>query len=130
MLKIAFKSIFRIILSLALAASIAVSTGAADDEALYDTVELKNGDRVTGTVLNNTFTITSPYTLITVKKDQISEIKINPESENHDIIELNVGGSLEGTIEEPSLSFKLISGKIISLEKTQCKKITLRRKAD
>ena len=128
MSRIAFKSIYLIILNLALAVSITVSAGAVEDTGVSDTVELKNGDKVTGTVLNNTFTITTPYTLVTLKKDQISEIKITPDSENHDVIELTVGGTLAGTIEEPSLSFKLISGKIITLEKEQCKKIILRRK--
>ena len=125
MQKIAFKSICFIILSLAMTLSIAVTAGAADDTDGYDTAELKNGDKVTGTVLNNTFTVTTPYTSTTLEKDQISEIRINPESENHDVIMLNTGGLLEGTIEESVLSFKLVSGQIISLEKEQCKKILL-----
>ena len=130
MSKIVFRSIYRIIMGLALAISIAVSAGAVDDADVYDTVELKNGDKLTGTVLNNTIMVTTSYTLITVKKNQISEIKFNPESENDDVIELNVGGTLAGRIEEPSLSFKIISGKIISLEKEQCKKIILRKKSE
>jgi len=128
MAKMAFRSIYRIIMGLTLAASIAVSAGAVDDADVNDTVELKNGDKVTGTVLNNTFTVRTPYTHTILKKDQIAEIKLHSESENGDVIELNVGGTLTGTIEEPGLSFKLISGKIITLEKEQCKKIILKRK--
>jgi hypothetical protein len=128
MSKIAIGSIYRIIMGLALAVSIAVSAGAADDADVYDTVELRNGDKLTGTVLDNSLTLTTPYTFVNLKKDQISEITPHPESQNEDVIVLSVGGTLTGTIEEPSLSFKLISGETISLDKEQCKKIILRRK--
>jgi hypothetical protein len=128
MSKSAFKLISLFVLSLAMAVFMAVSAGAADDPDVYDAVELKNGEKVTGTLLNDTFTVTTPYSSVTLEKDKISEIDINPESVNHDVIVLNLGGSLDGTIEEPSLSFKLVSGKIISLEKGQCKRIVLQRK--
>jgi hypothetical protein len=129
MSKIAFKSIYLLVLGLAMMVSMALSAGAVDDaDVVYDVVELKNGEKVTGTLLNDTFTVTTPYSSVTLEKDKISEININPESVNHDVIVLNVGGSLDGTIEEPSLSFKLVSGKIISLGKEQCKKITLKQK--
>ena len=128
MSNIAIGSIYRIIMGLALSVSIAVSAGAVEDADVYDTVELKNGDKLAGTVLDNNFTLTTPYTLVTLKKDQISEIKPHPESQDEDVIELNVGGTLTGTIEEPSLSFKLISGKTISLDMEQCRKIILRKR--
>jgi len=121
-------SIYRMMLGLAVTLSIAISSGAVDDADVYDTVELKNGDKLTGTVLDDTFTLTTPYSFVTLKKDQISAIKPHSESQNEDVIELNIGGTLTGTIEEPSLSFKLVSGETISLEKEQCKKIILRRR--
>jgi hypothetical protein len=127
MSKIVSGSIYRIMMGLALVVSIALSAGAADDPDVYDTVELQNGDKLTGTVLDNTFTLTTPYTLVTLKKDQISEINPHAGSQNEDVIELTVGGTLTGTIEEPSLSFKLISGETTSLDKAQCKKIILRK---
>lgn len=128
MSKTAFKSIYLIIMSLSLVVSIAVPAGAVDKANVNDTVELKNGNKVTGTVLTDTFTITTPYSLVPVKKEQISEIEIASESRNHDVIMLNEGGSLEGMIEEPDISFKLDSGKIITLKKDQCKKIILKSK--
>jgi hypothetical protein len=114
MSKIAIGSIYRIIMGLALAVSIAVSAGAADDADVYDTVELRNGDKLTGTVLDNSLTLTTPYTFVNLKKDQISEITPHPESQNEDVIVLSVGGTL--------------TGETISLDKEQCKKIILRRK--
>ena len=128
MSKIGIGSIFRIMVGLVLAVSIAVSAGTAEDSDVYDTVELNNGDKLIGTVLDNSFTLTTPYTLVTLKKDQISEIRPHAESQNEDVIELNAGGTLTGTIEKPSFSFKLISGEIISLDKEQFRKIILRRK--
>ena len=115
-------------MGLALSVSISISAGAVDEADVYDTVELKNGDKVTGTVLTNTFTVTTPYSFVVLEKDQISEIQFHSEGEFEALIELNTGGTLTGMIEETSLSFKLISGKIIKLEKEECKKIILRRK--
>lgn len=123
-----FRSIYRIIMGFVLAVFIAVSAGAVDNADVYDAVELKNGDKVTGTVLTDTFTVTTPYSFVVLKRDQISEIKLQSEGEFDALIELSTGGILTGTIEETSLSFKLISGKTISLEKEECKKIILRRK--
>ena len=128
MSKIGIGSIFRIMVGFVLAVSIAVSAGTAEDPDVYDTIELNNGDKLIGTVLDNSFTLTTPYTLVTLKKDQISEIRPHAESQNEDVIELNAGGTLTGTIEKPSFSFKLISGEIISLDKEQFRKIILRRK--
>ena len=130
MLKIGIGLIYRVFMGLALLVSIASSAGATENPDVYDTVELKNGDKLKGTILNNNFTLTTFYSLVTLKKDQISEIRPHSESQNEDVIELNVGGTLVGTIEEPTLSFKLISGEMISLDKEQCRKIILRRKSE
>ena len=128
MKKIGIGSFFRIIVGSALAVSITVSASAAEDPDVYDTVELNNGDKLIGTLLDNSFTLTTPYTLVTLKKDQISEIRPHAENQNEDVIELNVGGTLTGTIEKPRFSFKPISGEIISLDKEQFRKIILRRR--
>jgi hypothetical protein len=127
MSKIASGSIYRMMMGLALAVSMALFAGAVDDADVYDTVELKNGDKLTGTVLDHTFTLTTPYTLVTLKKEQISAIKPHSEGQNEDVVELNVGGTITGTIEERTLSFKLISGETVSLDKEKCRKIILKR---
>lgn len=127
MSKKAMGSIYRMMLGLALTIFIALYAGAADETNAYDTVELKNGDKLTGTVLDNTFTLSTPYSLVTLKKEQITAIKSHSEGQNEDVVELNVGGTITGTIEERTLSFKLISGETISLDKEKCRKIILRR---
>ena len=124
----ALKIFYFIVFSVAMTIFITVSVEAADNSDVYDTVELENGDIATGTVLNDAFTVTTPYTNMTCEKDKIFEITISPESNDHDVIALKAGGLLEGTIEEPALSFKLVSGKIISLETRKCKKIIIRSK--
>ena len=128
MSKIVFKSFYQIImLILLLVLSIAATSGAADISNSGDTVELENGDKLTGMLLNESFTVTSPYSLVTVKKEQISEIRINDGYRNHDVIELKSGGSIEGTIEENELSLKTAPDKIITFNKNKCKKIVLSR---
>jgi len=127
MLKKAFKLIYPVFMALLLTLSIAVSVCAANNTNVNDTVELKNGEKLTGTLLTDTFTVSTPYMVVTLDKDKISEISIIPEGKDHDVILLNTGGLVEGTIEELSFSFKLDSGKEISLEKEKCNKIILKR---
>lgn len=123
MSKTALKSICIIIANLVLILFISAFVVAAEDS---DMVELKNGDKLTGTVLTDIYTITTPYSFVTVEKNQISEIRVDDEYQQNDIIELKSGGLVEGTIEEAELSLKLSSGKIIALEKKKCKKIIMR----
>ena len=127
MLKTAFKSIYPVIV---LAVSITLSAGAEEKISFFDSVELKDGNKLTGTVLNDTLTITTPYTIIPLGKDKISEIRINSGSQNPDVIVLTEGGLLEGTIDEPNFTFRLESGETVSLEKAQCIKILLNRKKE
>jgi hypothetical protein len=124
MSKTVFKYICLIIVSLALAVSTGAFVIAVEGS---DTVELTNGDRLTGTLLTETFTVTTPYTFLTLKKDKISEITFNDDYQNNDVIVLSEGGSVEGTIEELEFSFKPVSGKSITIDKKECKKISLKR---
>ena len=126
--KIIFKSMCPVVVSLVLAVSIALSAAASEKERAYDSVELKDGKKLTGTFLSDTLTVTTAYTVIPLEKDKISEIMINPENKNHDVIVLIEGGLLEGTIEEPAFAFKLESGETVSVEKVQCQKIILKSK--
>lgn len=130
MSKIVLKSFNIIFMSLALALSMAVSAGAMDNAGVNDIVILKNGDKVTGTVLNDTFTVSTPYSVVTLKKDKISQIGIHSGNQNDDVIELIAGGSVEGTIDAPAISLKLDSGKNISIEKEQCSRIILKTKTE
>ena len=128
MLKTASKTIYSVILTLLMLISITVSAGAADDADVSDTVELKNGDKITGSLLTDTFTVTTPYSVVPLGKEKISEIRITPENKDHDVIVLNAGGLVEGTIEELNFSFKTVSGETISLEKDQIIKIIIKSK--
>ena len=124
MLKTTLKTFYPIIMGLLLAVSI--SAGAAEDGNLNDTVELKNGDKIAGTFLNDTLTVSTAYSVVTLDRDKISEISITPEGKDHDVIVLKAGGLVEGTIDELDFSFRPVSGEDISLEKEQCIKITLK----
>ena len=130
MSKTVLKSIYTIIVSVAIVVSITVFADAANKAGTNDTVDLKNGDKVTGTVLNDTFTLSTPYSAVTLKKDKIAEIRFQSGNQNDDVVVLIAGGSVEGTIDEPAISLKLDSGKIISIEKEQCGRIILKRKTE
>ena len=108
--------------------SLAGISSAADNEDAHNIVELNNGDQLTGTILNDTFTVTTPYSIVNLEKDKISEIIINPENNDNDVIILIEGGSVEGTLDEPSFTFKSADGKTTSLKKEKCKKIILKNK--
>ena len=128
MKKIVFKSIYRLFILLILMLSLAGISSAADNEDAHNIVELNNGDQLTGTILNDTFTVTTPYSIVNLEKDKISEIIINPENNDNDVIILIEGGSVEGTLDEPSFTFKSADGKTTSLKKEKCKKIILKNK--
>jgi hypothetical protein len=127
MLKKSYKSILLITIFV-LALFTATITLASGEAAVNDTVELKNGEKITGTVLNDTFTVTTAYSLVTLEKDKISEIAIMPEGMNHDMVTLKEGGILEGTIDETSLSIRNEKGEKITLNKEECKKIIFKTK--
>ena len=130
MSKTVLKSIYTIVVSMVMVISITAFTDAANNSGTKDTVDLKNGDKVTGTVLNDSFTVSTPYMSITLKKDKISQIGIHSGNQNDDVVDLVAGGSVEGTIDELSISVKLDSGKIISIEKEKCSKIIFKRKTE
>lgn len=120
------KSIKSILLTTLLIFAMFTGTAfAAGDADINDTVELKNGDKITGTVLTATFTVTSPYSIVTLERDKISEIAIMPEGYNHDIVTLNETGIIEGTIDETSISIQTEKGEI-TIKKEECKKIMLK----
>ncbi len=127
MLKKSYKSILLIILFVLtlFTTTIVSASGDADNK---DTVELKNGDKITGTVLTETFTVTTAYSLVTLERDKISEIAILPEGMNHDMVTLKEGGILEGTIDETSFSIQNEKGEKITLNKEECKKIIFKTK--
>lgn len=127
MIKISLKSVCFMVFCLALTASATLSAGTSHGSNAYDTIELKSGDTLTGTVLNDTFTVMTPYTSMTLEKGDISEIRMDSGSENQDVIVLTTGGLMEGTIEERTFSFKPTSGETISLEKERCKHIILKK---
>ena len=50
---------------------VCISVSAGETEArMFTAVELKSGDKVTGTVLNNTYTVMTPYSNITLEKSR------------------------------------------------------------
>lgn len=121
------KSIKSILLITLLVFTMFTSTTFASEGAdNQDTVELKNGDKITGHVLTDSFTVTSPYSIVTLERDKISEIAIMPEGYNHDIVTLNEAGILEGTIDEASITIKNEKGEKITLKKEECKKIVFK----
>lgn len=127
MIKTTLKSVYLMSILLALTASATLSAGTSYGSNAYDTIELKSGDTLTGTLLTDTFTVITPYTSMVLEKGDISEIRMDSGSENQDVIVLITGGLMEGTIEERTFSFKPASGDTISLEKEQCKHIILKK---
>ncbi|NLD37830.1 MAG: hypothetical protein GX654_13265 [Desulfatiglans sp.] len=124
MLSKSIKSI--LLVTLLVIAIFTVTTFAAGNPDINDTVELKNGDKISGHVLTDSFTVTSPYSIVTLERDKISEIAIMPEGYNHDIVTLNEAGILEGTIDEASITIKNEKGEKITLKKEECKKIVFK----
>ncbi len=125
MSKFYFKPICNSLMIIAILMSLVFSAGAAEKNAGSDTIELKNGTKVTGTVLNDSFTVTTAYMTVTLERERISEITM---SDDHDVAVLDDGASLvEGTIDEYDIFFKSASGEKITYKKEECKKIVFKK---
>jgi len=97
---------------------------------LYDTVYLKNGDVLSGTVLNQDFVISTSYGDVPLKIGEIAQIILEGETGqgpgNIEQLILRIGDKLSGIVNSAKISIELASGPEISLEKDKIASITFK----
>ncbi|MBA7546906.1 hypothetical protein ES705_39307 [subsurface metagenome] len=95
---------------------------------MRDTIFLKNGDILSGEILNERFTVVNPYgTLIFCISDlaQIifEEVKEQRPTDIARII-LRIGDRVSGVVQEEKINIMLVSGEEIAIEKEKIAHIT------
>lgn len=104
----------------------AAETGSLNAPALrlgdlpkHDTIELKNGDSLSGKIQNAAFAIRTSYGVVSVKKAEVDRILLEGSGANVDRITLRIGDRLSGQLQEDELKLILASGSslIVSVEK-------------
>lgn len=93
----------------------------------YDSIVLKNGDTVTGTVENKNFTLKSSYSEITFATSEIAKIVLEGAGSNVDVVRLRVGDKISGVVQDEKVAIKLVSGTSIEVEKDKIKEINIKR---
>lgn len=81
----------------------------------YDIVKLKNGDTLTGTVLNESFTLRTSYAQLQFPKDYLATQRFIGGAENLSEIVLLNGDKFSGFILEAEVKFKMREGSPIGI---------------
>ncbi|MCH8151586.1 MAG: hypothetical protein IH830_04330 [Planctomycetes bacterium] len=93
---------------------------------LYDAIKLKNGDTMSGVILNESFTIKASYGVLTFPRAQIDRITIEGGGFNVDELILKVGDRISGVLQDAKIRVKLSSGAEADLDKDKVKEIQIR----
>jgi len=113
--------------------------GAADTEILggagitleqaaqHDSVTLRNGDTITGDILNDSFTIQTSYGRLTFKRAEVEKIVVEGAGTNVDVLRLRIGDKLSGVLQDSKIRLRLVSGTVTELDKDKVKEVRLRR---
>jgi hypothetical protein len=112
----------------------AAETGVAGTSSLtlvqaaqYDAVILKNGDTITGEVLNETFTVKTSYASLQFDRAKLDKVDLEGAGANLDIVTLRVGDKISGVLETSKINVKLVAGQETAIDKDKIKTIRFRR---
>jgi len=91
-----------------------------------DSVLMKNGDILSGSILTQKFKFQSSYAKLTVKSEDIRRIDLEGGGQNIEIIHLRSGDRISGILANEKLEIKLPIGSSVTLEKDKIKIITFK----
>ena len=89
-----------------------------------DTVTLRNGDVLSGTILTGEFTVQASYGTLTFTQEQLARINIEDAAGRTDQFVLKVGDRVSGVLQNPTVEMTLTTGATITLEKGNIASIT------
>jgi hypothetical protein len=92
----------------------------------FDKIALTNGDVLTGTIQNISFTLVTPYASVTLAKKDIKTILSDP-NRNKTIIELYSGDRMSGSIQDIELKIDLKTGGETMLKMSEIESIIFGR---
>ena len=89
-----------------------------------DSVTLRNGDILSGTILTGEFTVQASYGTLTFTSDQLASITIEDAAGKTDQFVLQVGDRVSGVLQNTTVEMTLTTGTTITLEKGNIASIT------
>ncbi len=95
--------------------------------ARYDVMELKNGDVLTGTMLNKQIGIQTSYARLAFRKDQIASLLLEGDIANIENIIVINGDVFSGFVLEKNILFKLSTGPEIEVRREKIKRLGIRK---
>lgn len=94
--------------------------------AKYDVMELKNGDLLTGTMLNDQIGIQTAYARLAFRKDQIASLLLEGDIANIEQIIVINGDVFSGFVLEKTIRFRLSTGSEIEVRREKIKRMGIR----
>ncbi len=94
--------------------------------AKHDVMELKNGDLLTGTMLNDQVGIQTAYARLAFRKDQIASLLLEGDIANIEHIIVINGDVFSGFVLEKTIRFKLPTGSEIEVRREKIKRLGIR----
>ncbi len=91
----------------------------------FDSVVLKNGDNISGTIQNENLEIKTSYASVTFGIEEISRITIEGGGANTDVIVLSNRDRLSGMLQTPLIKVLIPSGTILEIEKDKIKNLVV-----
>ena len=95
------------------------------DEAGADQILMRNGDRISGRILNKTFAIRTPQVRLGLERDRIVRILFDAPDAGQASIYLEAGRCLVGVLDEETIRLKLLYGSAVTLDTAQVKEIRI-----
>ena len=89
-----------------------------------DSVTLRNGDILSGTILTGEFTVQASYGTLTFTSEQLASIAIEDSAGRTDQFVLQVGDRVSGVLQNATIEIALTTGATITLEKGNIASIT------
>ena len=89
-----------------------------------DSVTLRNGDILSGTILTGEFTVQASYGTLTFTSEQLTSITIEDAARKTDQFVLTVGDRVSGVLQNTTVEMTLTTGATITLEKGNIASIT------
>ena len=89
-----------------------------------DSVTLRNGDILSGTILTGEFTVQASYGTLTFTSEQLASITIEDAAGKTDQFVMKVGDRVSGVLQNTTIEMTLTTGATIALEKGNIASIT------
>jgi len=95
---------------------------------IYDLLTLRNGDNLSGTILNESFTIQTTYATLSFPKNEIKRIVFESEKAEIQIMELLRGDILRGVIKDEIIDIDIPSAGKTPIEQDKIREINFTKK--